>query len=194
MNTEPIQVARYDVNEDDVIALQKRVLRSSRLVEDSRRRHLINSAVLWCMFAAIFAGMGYLLAPSHAAGIKKVGLWIVLYVLFTPVFCWRTFSRRAYWKRIDRTIERGVRSGKIPVGRGPAEVLLYEDHLAIVETNSTTTKPWAAVAEVVNEADGVYLRFQDEGQLRVPARAFRSGSELESFVRTARDRADLSTA
>jgi hypothetical protein len=184
----PLHSVAYDLSDEDVIALHKRLMRTSALIKSVRRKNILNGVIAWCSVVAGFAGVSYAIAPSHAAGLQRVVFWVVLYTLIAPFYAWRQLTPRAAFRKLDDMVERGVRTGKIPVTRGPVEVQLYDDHLVIAEADGTLMKPWSAITDVASEPDAIYFTFSDASQLRIPTRAFPDVSAEHEFIAAAQER------
>jgi hypothetical protein len=180
--SEPRLIATYEQSEDDVIALQKRAMRTSSLIRDVRRKNIGNFLIAWPTVVGGFAGAGYALAPTHAAGMKVAALWIGFYIIIAAGFYRQRLTPRAAFRKLDEFVERGVRSGKIPVTRGPVEVSVQNDDVVVVESDSTLSRSLSAVVDVAQEEGDIYLTFSDGVLLRVPSRAFVDAAHRQAFM------------
>lgn len=178
----PLAQAHYEVNEDDLIALHTRVMRTSPLFEETRRRNWRTGIQAGLMVMSVFAGAAYLTAPNPTQGIYRVGFWIFAYAIIWPLFAYRTLTRAAFDRKVVKTATRFVREGKVPYAYGPCDVQLFADRVSITESDGTMTKPWRAAKATVQESDAVFIDFTDGMMLRIPNRGFHDEAARADFV------------
>lgn len=191
---EPLCAVGYEVTIEDVVAVHLRSLRESPFVRDAYRRTLRNAMVTAVVVAAVGAGIGYLNAETHEAGLRRAGSWVAIYALIATLSALVWLRPGSFSRRVERIAEKTVRSGKVPVALGPWEIRLWPDRIETVESNGSFAKPWSTVREVSDEADGVYIIFIEGGLARVASRAFASPAEREEFIALCHERIADTTA
>jgi hypothetical protein len=127
---EPLLRVRYELEEEDVIALHLRMFRESDLLKETYARNWKNGIVAGLLVSGLLATVNYYMAkdPHHAA--ITAGLTLVLFwTIAWPIYAFRTLTRRAFDRKMQAMAERMVRERKVPVELGEAELLVYPEQL-----------------------------------------------------------------
>lgn len=182
----PIATARFSMTENDVVALNTRVMLKSPRREATYRRNGRNGIVMGLFILVGLGGIAFTTAPSTRVGLIRAGVWAACYAVFWPLYAMRHLTRSAFEGKMIRITEKLVRTRKVPFSLGPVEVQLHADRLQIVDDEGAAGKPWSEATGLAEEADGLYFEFADGSMFRVPSRAFASDADRSGFVAAAR--------
>lgn len=182
----PLASVRFSITEDDVVALNTRVMLKSPLREATFQRNRRAGIRVGCAILIVLGAVAFLTAPTQRLGLIRAGAWAACYAVFWPMYFVRHLTRSAFDQKMLRITERLVRTRKVPFILGPVEVQLQPDRLVIVDDDGESAQPWTAAESVALEAGDVFIEFADGSMFRVPGRAFEGDSQRTDFMAAAR--------
>src|ERR1043165_1833371 len=140
----PIPEARFDVTDDDVIALNVRVMRHSSLFQEAFKR--VRTASLSVMAVLFIAAciVAWTTATGPADRMLRIGSVLLAFALIAPMYWVRHLTRAAFDRRMVRLTVRLVRQRKVPVTLGPCCVQLGSQELMVTDQAGSAAKRWSA--------------------------------------------------
>lgn len=182
---EPLSRVRFAITEDDVIALNTKVMLKSPLRDATYRRNRRTGIIAGLFILVSLGGIAFATAPTHRLGVIRAVVWAVCYAVFWPMYAVRHLTRSAFEHKMIRITERLVRTRKVPFSLGPVEVQLHPDQFRIVDEDGAIGRPWSEATGMMEESDGIYFEFADGSMFRLPSRAFELDSHRSGFLAAA---------
>lgn len=185
----PLASITYDVGVDDHVEVMRRSLPRSAMVERAVRTQQKN-ALIAVVGAAVAMGIyGYARAPQGSGAVGALQMLLVLVPIAAMYFLF-VGRRAAIFRRFEHRLEQGIQAGQIPEIVNGTWTLDLERDEAVTRTERATKRyRWSECRGVHEEADAVWLEFEEGGLVRVPDRAFADTEERRAFVEVARERA-----